>query len=379
MEQETMQRFKRTQVILLLAAVILLFFGGCGQQENSLTDNGQEPKILSAVEGMEDTAEMAKTSDTADTEGREQTDSSDAVKEALTLPLSDEKATVEYAGDLFMSSYRAMGADSIYLTGYYEEPTGTPANSDYFVGRLEIEDSEIREFSLDLPKDMFVLRACVDVRGRCHLLFTQKEDNKVTYENMKILVVNQKGETEQRIDLSEYPEYEKMKTLWYWMVADGRGNYYLGNPAKLLTLDTDTGKVWLYQPEDESVEGLGIGKSGTVYGVFEDENREAYLGEIHTAEDTVVRCVELPESSSRVSFSIVQPGVSTELLLADKGAGIWRYDGQEITLAIPMKDIMVSGQDILGMGFLADGRCCIMSYEDDNYRFYYVPVELETD
>ena len=50
-------------------------------------------------------------------------------------------------------------------------------------------------------------------------------------------------------------------------------------------------------------------------------------------------------------------------------------DGQEITLTMPIKDVIGSGQDILAMGFLADGRGCVMSYEDRNYRFYYVPAE----
>lgn len=394
MEQATMQRLKRTQIILLLAAAILLFFGGCGRQGQTQEVKGLEPEILNADNGAEENvveeengAGEGKETDSAD--GRERADGGDAaadgkenaanaermVQETLTLPLSNEKVTVEYTGDTFMSSYRAMGADSIYLMGYHGEPTGTPENSDYFVGRMGIEDSEIQEFSPDIQEDMFVLRACVDARGRCHMLFTRKTDNKVTYEDMEILVINQKGETEQRVDLSTYPEYEKMKTLWHWMVTDGNGTYYFGNPAKVLALDTNEGKVWLYQPEGETVEGLGIGKTGTVYGVFADENREAYLGRLHASEGTVIRCAELPENNARLSFSILQPGTNTELLLADKGAGVWSYDGQEVKLAIPLKDIIGNGQDILAMGFLADGRCCVISYEDENYRFYYVPAE----
>ena len=205
-----------------------------------------------------------------------------------------------------MSSYRAMGADSIYLTGYHGEPTGTPENSDYFVGHMGIEDSEIQEFSPDIPEDMFALRACVDAQGRCHLLFTRKTDNKVTYEDMEILVINQKGETEQRVDLSMYPEYEKMKAPWYWMVTDGSGTYYFGNPVKVLALETNEG--------------------------------------------TVIRCAELPENNSRLSFSILQPGANTELLFADKGAGIWSYDEKEIKLVIPLKDIIGNGPDMVEYG-----------------------------
>ena len=365
MEQETMRRFKRTQMILLLAAVILLFFGGCGRQEESSEGRATEPEILTSGEREEENVSAAGRR--ANAEGM--------VQEAILLTLSDEKVIVEYTGEIFMSSYRAMGADSIYLTGYWGEPAQASSSSDYFVGRMGIEDSEIQEFNLNLPEDMFALRACVDGQGNCHLLLTSKEDNKVTYEDMGILVINREGETVQQFDLSVFPGYEEMRTLWYWMVTDGSGNYYFGNPAKVLSFDTNTGKIWLYRPEDEAVEGLGIGKSGTVYGVFGKESKEVYLSEIHIEENTVVHCAKLPENSSRLSFNIAQPGVNTELLLADKGAGIWSYDGQEITLTMPIKDVIGSGQDILAMGFLADGRCCVMSYEDRNYRFYYVPAE----
>ena len=230
MEQITMKRFKRTQMILLLAAAILLFFGGCGRQEDTPKVIDLEPKPVSV--GSEDTDGREQT-DASDVDRKKETDGEGAeegketlVQEALTLPLSNERVTVEYTEDIFMSSYRAMGADSIYLTGYHGEPTGTPENSDYFVGHMGIEDSEIQEFSPDIPEDM------------------------------EILVINQKGETEQRVDLSIYPEYEKMKAPWYWIVTDGSGTYYFGNPAKVLALDTNEGKVWLYQPEGETVEGL---------------------------------------------------------------------------------------------------------------------------
>lgn len=310
MEQITMKRFKRTQMILLLAAAILLFFGGCGRQEDTPKVIDLEPKPVSV--GSEDTEGREQT-DASDVDRKKETDGEGAeegketlVQEALTLPLSNERVTVEYTGDIFMSSYRAMGADSIYLTGYHGEPTGTPENSDYFVGHMGIEDSEIQEFSPDIPEDMFALRACVDAQGRCHLLFTRKTDNKVTYEDMEILVINQKGETEQRVDLSMYPEYEKMKAPWYWMVTDGSGTYYFGNPVKVLALETNEG--------------------------------------------TVIRCAELPENNSRLSFSILQPGANTELLFADKGAGIWSYDEKEIKLVIPLKDIIGNGPDMVEYG-----------------------------
>ena len=70
MEQITMKRFKRTQMILLLAAAILLFFGGCGRQEDTPKVIDLEPKPVSV--GSEDT------------DGREQTDASDVDRKRQT-------------------------------------------------------------------------------------------------------------------------------------------------------------------------------------------------------------------------------------------------------------------------------------------------------
>lgn len=368
MEKSIIQRFQCTQIILLLAAVILLFFGGCGKQGEGPAE-GKEPvteSIIADIENDEDRKENAE--EEAVTAGIEQ--------EILILPISQERMTVEYAGDTFLSSCRVIGGDSIYLTGYQGEFTGDSSTSeDYFIGRIGIGQNQVQKFSQEIPEDMFALRGCVDGTGRCHILFVQKKDNGVTYEKTEIWTMNTQGEVEQTLDLTTFPEYDSLKQPWYWMAADGQGTYYLGNNGGIWMLDGKTKGVWQYQPEGESVEGVGIGKSGTVYGVFANQSGERYLGEIRFAEETVTHCGDFPVNSMQPSFSVLQPGVNTELLLANKGDGVWSYGGGNLELTVPLEDIIGNGQDIDAMGFLADGRCCVMSYENKNYRFYYVPVE----
>lgn len=367
MEQITIRRFKRTQIILLMAAAILLFFGGCGRQgEESGEVKGLEPEpIAGSDDGRQESA------------GGE-SQAADGEREILTLPISREEAVVEYGGEVFMSSCRVIGGESIYLTGYQGEFTGdSPADSDYFMGRIGIGENQVREFSLEIPDDMFALRGCVDAVGRCHMLFVQKLDNAVTYEKMEIWVVNVQGEAEQTIDLATFPESDSLKQPWYWMAVDAQGMYYLGNNSGILVLDGETKSVWQYKPEGESLDGMGIGRSGALYGVFTAQDGGQYLGEIQLSEGTVTRCADFPTNGIRPGFSVLQPGVNTELLLANKGEGVWTYDGGTLELAVPIQDIIGNGQDILTMGFPADGRCCVMSYENKNYRFYYVPVEKE--
>ena len=81
MEQATMQRLKRTQIILLLAAAILLFFGGCGRQEDTPKGTDLEPKPVSV--GSEDT------------EGRKETDGRETRGEGVITDEGEDAANAE--------------------------------------------------------------------------------------------------------------------------------------------------------------------------------------------------------------------------------------------------------------------------------------------
>lgn len=370
MEQITIRRFKRTQIILFMAAAILLFFGGCGKQGEEIWEvKGLEPEPIAGSVGNEDNRKDSTESEFSAAGGE---------SEILTLPVSHEEAVIEYEGETFTGSCRVIGGNSIYLAGYKGEFTGdSPATGNYFMGRMGIGENQVQQFSLEIPEDMFALRGCVDNAGRCHMLFVQKIDNAVTYEKMEVWVVNAQGEVERTLDLTTFPEFNSLKKSWYWMAVDAQGRYYLGNNGSILMLDEETKSIVQYEPQGESVDGMGIGRTGAVYGVFVTQDGERYLGEIHFNEGTVTRCADFPVSGMQPSFSVLQPGVNTELLLANKGEGAWAYNDGTLELTVALGDINVNGQDIEAMGFLADGRCCVMSYENGNYRFYYVPIEGE--
>ena len=99
------------------------------------------------------------------------------------------------------------------------------------------------------------------------------------------------------------------------------------------------------------------------------------MGVIDIEKGSIEKCANLPENAMRPTFSVLQAGVNTELLLANKGEGVWSYDGTELRQVLTIENIVGNGQDILAMGFLWDGRVCVMSYEDENYVFRYIPVE----
>lgn len=362
MEKSMIQRLKRTQLLLLLAAAVLLFFGGCGGAEPEV--RGLEPESIRAglEEGGGETA-------------LEGTSEGESGGEVLSLPVSAEKSTVDYQGESFLCSFRVIGGDGIWLTGYEGELSGDAlSQGKLFCGRIAIGENQMQKFSLDMPENAFALRGCVDSSGRCHILFTEKTDNIVTYERLEIWVLNARGEREQLIDLTAFPEADSLKQSWRWMAADIEGNYYLANESRVLAINTDSESIAEYCPESGSVEGIGIGKSETVYGVFAG-GEERYLARISFDGKAPERCADLTAKGTQPSFTVLQPGVETELLLANQGEGLWSYDGEEIKLEVPLESIVGNGQDILGMGFLADGRCCVMSREDGSYRFYYVPVE----
>lgn len=120
--------------------------------------------------------------------------------------------------------------------------------------------------------------------------------------------------------------------------------------------------------------GIGMGRSGALYGVF-NVSGDDILGVIDIEKGSIEKCANLPENTMRPTFSVLQAGVNTELLLANKGEGVWSYDGTKLRQVLTIENIVGNGQDILAMGFLWDGRVCVMSYEDENYVFRYIPVE----
>ena len=348
-------------MLLFLIVILLLFLGGCGDRD---ADNGSRADLGNIAVSLPESADVSSVG----IEGRKKPD----------MDINSEVSVVAYRGTPFMSSNRAIGGDSIYTTGFQGEFDGDyPAEGPYFAGRIKIGEDTIEEFALEIPDDMFVYRSCTDEQGRWHLFLSQRIDNKLTYEKSEIWIVNSQGELEEFVDVTE--SIKEWNSMPFWMTVDHQGNYYFlsnfGNGGSLIMIDTENQSTVPLRFSEGSIDGIGVGRSGTVYGVFTPSRGISYLGSIDPYSGNVERCADFPENESRPSFSVLQGGVNTELILANKGEGVWCYDGAELKLSVPLKEMAGNGQDILDMGFLWDGRVCCMVYENQAYVFHYVPVE----
>ncbi len=384
MTESTLAGVKKIQLLLFAVVIAMLFFGGCGRQEAeggvrlenmavSLsggvdistigTEAWQESQALSRGEGGNGTG----TTDGAGNPGTTGSQSGTADTEVPKMALNASEATVTYQGLDYVSSYRTIGGDSIYCTGF----EGTvPEEGPYFAGRIGMEEDTIQRFSLEIPKGMFVYRGCTDSQGRWHLLFSQRNGNTAeTDKKTEIWVVNRAGELEQSFDITEYMGESRFCD---WMTVDQDGIYYFAQAGGIRVIDTADQTVSTLNFGGE-ITGIGMGRSGALYGMFNVEGNN-FLGRIDVGSGSVEKCADLTETLAS-SFSILQGGVNTELLLANKGNGVWSYDGTELKQELEFSDIMVSGQDILAIGFLWDGRMCVMSREDGNDVFRYIPVE----
>ena len=392
MAELTLTRIKRIQLLLFAVVIVMLFFEGCGEQESdggvrledmavSLsggvdistmgTEAWQESQALSRAEDADGTGGVNGTNDAGNPGTAGNPDGIGNAAE-LKMALNPNESTVTYQGMDYMSSCRTIGGDSIYSTGYQGKFDGSnPADGPYFAGRIGIEEDEIQQFSLEIPEGMFVYRGCTDSQGRWHLLLSQKTDNVVEADKRtEIWIINREGELEQSFDITEC-----VGESWFciWMAVDNEGIYYFAVNSSIRVINVAEQSVATLNFSGEII-GIGTGRSGALYGMFNVEGNN-FLGSIDTDSGTIEKCADLAENNLNSSFSILQGGVNTELLLANKGNGVWSYDGTELKQELVFTDIMANGQDILDIGFLWDGRVCVMSYEEGKYVFRYIPIE----
>lgn len=384
MTESTLAGVRKIQLLLFVVVIVMLFFGGCGGQEAengarledmavSLsggvdistmgTEAWQESQALGRMEGRSDSGNADGTGDpgTAGNPGG----AANAAVPGMTF--NPNEATVAYQGMDYVSSCRAIGGDSIYSTGF---EGNVPEEGTYFAGRIGIEENEIQQFSLEIPKNMFVYRNCADSLGRWHLLLSRKNGNMAEPDKKtEIWVVNKEGELEQSFDITEYIGKD-----WFcdWMAVDNEGIYYFALPGGIRVINVADRSVATLTFGGEII-GIGIGRSGALYGMFNVEGNN-FLGRIDTGSGSVEKCADLAETLNS-SFSILQGGANTELFLANTGNGVWSYDGAELKQELVFSDIGVNGQDILAIGFLWDGRMCVMSHENGKDLFRYIPLE----
>ena len=393
MAELTLTRIKRIQLLLFAVVIVMLFFGGCGEQESdggvrledmavSLsggvdistmgTEAWQESQALSRAEDADGTGDVNGTNDAGNSGTAGNPDGAGNVAEPK-MALNPNEVTVAYQGMDYMSSCRTIGGDSIYSTGYQGKSDGSnPANGPYFAGRIGIEEDEIQQFSLEMPEGMFAYRGCTDSQGRWHLLLSQRTGNAAEPDKKtEIWIINREGELEQSFDITECMKEGGQIPLW--LTVDNAGIYYFALSSGIRVINVADQSVATLNFSGEII-GIGIGRSGALYGMFNVEGNY-FLGIIDTDNSTIEKCAELAENNLNSSFSILQGGANTELLLANKGNGVWSYDGTELKQELVFKDIMINGQNILDIGFLWDGRVCVMSYEEGKYVFRYIPIE----
>lgn len=376
MTEWTMTKVKAIQILLFAVVIVMLFFGGCGSQE--AVDGARLENMAVPLSGGVDinaigTEEWRGSQELREAEHISDTENADDAGNVSGVTLNPDDATVTYQGAAFMSSCRTIGGDSIYSTGFLGEFDGShPVEGAYFAGRIGLEEDAVQQFALEIPDNMFAYRGCTDSQGRWHLMLAQKTGNTVEPdEKAEIWVINRDGELEQSFDITECVKEGGWWSLW--MEVDSDGIYYLASNEKIEIIDAVNQSVAILHFSG-SINGIGIGRSGALYGVFEVEGNEM-LGIVDTENGSIEKCADLPENDVRPTFSALQEGVNTELLLANMGDGIWSYDGAELTQKLTLENIVANGQDILAMGFMWDGRVCIMSYEEGKYIFHYAPVE----
>lgn len=383
MAESTLTKIKRIQVLLFILVFVMLFFAGCGEPEAGSVkvedmrvpmSGGVDVNAIGTGEwtGAQNSNEAGSPGEQSDPAGVQGAGgAADTLKPAMEI--NSNKTSVIYQGTPFMSSCRAIGGDSIYTTGFLGEFNGEPpAEGTYFAGRIGIEENAMQQFTWDIPEDMFAYRACIDTQGKCHLLLSQKTDDSVADRRTEIWVIGRDGELEQSIDITE--SVKDGFSIPYWMTVDSHGNYYFASGEKITVIDLGKQSVGTFHFGGEII-GMGMGRSGALYGVFIVDG-DCILGTVTIENGSIEKCAVFPENSKRPTFSVIQEGVDTELLLANKGEGVWSYDGTDLKQVLSMEGINANGQDILAMGFLWDGRVCVMSYEEGNYVFRYVPVEV---
>ncbi|MCM1303266.1 MAG: hypothetical protein NC305_13540 [Lachnospiraceae bacterium] len=380
MTEAALTRVKKIQMLLFAVVVIMLFFGGCGEQgagsgvgleDMEVSLSGGVDISTMGTEAWQESQAVSRAEDVEDADGAGNPDaagSRDGTADASIpeMTLNPDEAVVTWQGIDYLSSCRAIGGDSIYTTGFEGNVSDEGL---YFAGRIGIEEDEMQQFSLDIPKDMFVYRSCTDAQGRWHLLLSQRNGNTAEPDKKtEVWVINRNGELEQSFDITEYIG------PWFgiWMAVDHDGIYYLAAQDGIRVIDVAEHSV---APLDfgGEITGIGIGRSGALYGMFRVEE-DNFLGVIDTDNGSVKKCASLDETLNS-SFSILQGGVDMELFLANKGNGVWSYDGAELKQELAFADIMENGQDILAIGFLWDGRMCVMSSEGGKYVFRYIPME----
>ena len=378
---------KKRIVNLALALAAMYFFTGCGNpgpKEETIQNPGpKEETIQNAGPGEETvqnagpgeetvqnpaSGEEAPAPDSSDGEADSGGEAEGAALPAAGAEVSDQRVTVSYTGEPFQKSVFAVGSETLYICGVRED-------GNYFLGYMEKEADVFRETGVEQKEGMRVLNMAADRQGRCHILWmsVRKVDNQdrdsLTFDRSVITVVDSEGKVEKEIDISDVFASEQLGPFCF--AVDDAGNYYFAKENRLIRILPEGRQGEEFACEGW-IEGIGTGRSGSVYCTVEKEDGTMSLEKLE--EDSLRPWMEgLPESNA--IYAGIYPGTDSELLLINKDSGIFAvWDDGSIETRVSPAELPVTGEAMGGYGILADGRACLLSQKAESTTFYYIPA-----
>lgn len=248
----------RRAIYILIVLIVITSLAGC--RENM----SEEPSLSGSLAGNVQTAPSDKEENT-------EYESTAAPK----AEVSDKSVTTHYAGEEFVKSIFATGGDMLYVYGMHTE-------GDYFLGCMKQESDVLQEFQVDMQENLRPFNMFVDESGQCHILWMSVEKceldgqsfDRITYEESFITIVDNEGQCVKEINVSDLFSAERGRPSCF--VADNRGNYYFENGKEIVQIGRD-GTLGEVVCCEGWIEGIGIGKSGSLYCTYQKDNGDRLL------------------------------------------------------------------------------------------------------
>ena len=340
----------KVTIRLFITAIVTVSLTGCAdsnlQEESPMTDTIEKVEVMPP--GNKEVEEESLPNTVAE--------------------VSDKELTVFYEGEDFVKSVFTAGGTMLYVCGI-------KPNGNFFLGYMQKEEDIFHEFDVDIDEGMRAFNMVIDKQNCCHVLWMSVEKyvlneqsfDRITYEKSYITIIDSEGKVKKEIDVSDVFSSEQRRPFCF--IVDEEGNYYFENDKNLVQI-LSSGTPGQVTACDGRIEGIGIGKSGDIYCIYQKESGEKELA--RREESSIFPCdAEIPKADA--IYAGIYAGTDSELLLFNKDSGIFAYDGKEVEVRVPGTELPVSGSMINGYGILSDGRLCIMTQEEENTFFYYIP------
>lgn len=293
----------------------------------------------------------------------------------ISYEVSDKEAAIYYEGEDFRKSVFSVGGEMLYIYGIKPDES-------CFLGCMGKEETQFREIPVEIPENMRVSYMTVDSAGSGHMLWISTETTVVdgiarnlrTYEKVLITEIDKSGEVKKNIDVTELFDTEQLRLNYYCFGVDNEGSYYLGCGQEIIKLSSD-GELTARIPCEGTIQAVSCGRSGEVYCIYGNENKEEIIGRVEQQNSTAVISQITVLSPADALYLYLASGTDTELLLYNKAGGVYACDVEAGTARqrISAGELPVSGVNVNGYGFLGDGRLCLLTEENGKAVFYYVP------